>query len=228
MALFKKKNGDPVAEAESKVQALRERGEALQAQHARVATKLAAAVKERDGAVLDDEALERAGLNVASAEAQMKGIDQAISENQRALAEAESALAAVKDRAERERKAKAIEAQRAKAEALMDRYLEISREFSEAMLDPTLAGEFHSQEIGLLVGKVGSEVGVARPIWRTNLDNRIAALRAEPEKPALQSPAPPVGEWSPHRRQFSQAASPGAIGDTSSRVVTYHGAFAEK
>jgi DNA repair exonuclease SbcCD ATPase subunit len=222
MALFRKKNGDPVAEAESKVQELRERGEALQAQRQRVSAKREAAIEDRRASLLDDDALDKAGFAIANLDAQLAGLDDAIAEVQAVIGEAETALAAANDRAQRERQAQELQAKAKSAQGAFDRYLDAADELS-SVLEGT--GLFEADEAIAWVRRLANDIRVGKPRILQSIDGQIKRLRAEPDPAPVQPPAPPVGEISPYRRQFA-ASGPGAIGDRAPDRQ-YFGGFAE-
>lgn len=224
--LFKRKSADPVGAAESKVQELRERAEALEAQHRRVSAKRDVAGEARKAALLDDDALDKIGFTIASLDAQLAGLDDAIAENQSAIGDAETALAVAVDRRDREEKAKALEAQAEVAQRAYDDYLAAAHAFAQAM--QVIEDNFNSFEIGNLVARISNDVAGARNNWTASINQKAAALRRDPPPAPAPVQPPPLGELSGVKRKFTTLASPGAIGDDSPSTVSYYGGFAER
>lgn len=231
MALFKKTEKNQLAQLESQLAELRRKQSDLLGRRDKLAYALAESEEARKQALLlddDDEsnaALTKAASNCESLRSSLSGVDILLAEHDARIGDLQAQIATGLDCQEREREAAELETKAKAADGAFDRYLAAADELSQELDGTNL---FEADEAVAWVRRIANDLRVARPRILQSIDGQIARLRAEPDPPAVQPDPPPVGELSPYRRKFTHLAAPGAVGDSATRVMSYHGAFAEE
>jgi hypothetical protein len=169
-----------MSKLESNVAALAKRGEQLAAKRVTAQQTLDKAITVRldahlSGALDDDQrALDKLQTAVDTAKSALDGLDAAINVLAQQKAEAEAALHAERDRADREVAAQALEGQVAVIEEKFPEWLAASRAFSEALTAIGRLRHFESTEVARFIESATAQVEVA-----SNLS--LAELKAIPD-----------------------------------------------
>jgi chromosome segregation ATPase len=169
----------PMQQLETTIASLRKRGEQLAAKRVTAQDALDEAIKTRQQALLsgdldDQRALDKLQAAVDTGTSALAGIDDAISVLALQKAEAESQLAAERERIARAKAAEKLSAQIATIEAALPNYLEQSRVFSHA-LSEIGHHHFESAQMAQFVQNAAAQVELASNFV-------LVELRAMPER----------------------------------------------
>jgi hypothetical protein len=192
---------------EDTIAALAKRGEQLAVKRAKAQDALDKATKARQDALLsgdldDQRALDKLQANVDMATSALSGIDDALHALKQQQTEAEGQLAAERERVERAAAADKLNGQVAAIEAMLPKWLEQSRAFSDAL---SSVGNWHfdSGQMAGLVQSTMSQIEVAANFTLAELKATADAIRSGRHPSPYKEPPVAVGEPFPNavRRQ---------------------------